>query len=44
MKLRNGKLYGEYLYEISIDFDESSREWRKNKQYIGNGWFEYKYS
>ncbi len=30
------------LYEIKINFDEASYEWRKNKKYIGNGCFEYK--
>ena len=25
-----------------IDFDESSREWRKNKIHLGNGMFKYK--
>jgi hypothetical protein len=25
----------------SIDFDESSRAWRQNKKYIGNGYFIY---
>ena len=25
-----------------IDFDDSSREWRKNKIYLGNGMFKYK--
>jgi hypothetical protein len=29
------------LYEVNIDFDEASREWKKNKKSIGNG--EYKY-
>lgn len=29
-------------YEVNIDFDESSIEWRKNKKYIGNGEFKYK--
>ena len=27
--------------KIDIDFDESSREWRKNKKNIGNCHFEY---
>lgn len=27
--------------EVSIDFDEASREWRKNKKNIGNGQFKY---
>jgi phosphoglycerate-specific signal transduction histidine kinase len=30
------------INEIIIDFDESSREWRKNKMYLGNGEFIYK--
>lgn len=28
--------------EVNIDFDEASREWRRNKRYTGNGTFEYK--
>jgi len=24
------------LYEVNIDFDEASREWRANKKHIGN--------
>ena len=40
MILRSGKMIG---YDtIVIDFDEASREWRKNKIYIGNGSFRYK--
>jgi hypothetical protein len=27
---------------LEIDFDEASREWRKNKKYHGNGMFSYK--
>lgn len=27
--------------EVNIDFDDSSREWRKNKRSIGNGQFKY---
>ena len=43
MKLRNGKLIGEYgEYSECIDFDEASREWRKNKVSIGLGMFRYK--
>tara|TARA_B100001123_G_C14859005_1_gene847215 strand:+ start:380 stop:562 length:183 start_codon:yes stop_codon:yes gene_type:complete len=30
------------LYKINIDFDESSREWRRNKIYMGCGVFKYK--
>lgn len=29
-------------YEVSIDFDESSKEWRKNKVSIRQGSFKYK--
>jgi hypothetical protein len=32
------------MYKVEIDFDEASREWRKNKKYKGNGTFEYKCS
>ncbi len=44
MPLRSGK---EYLkqkkhYDNYIDFDESSREWRKNKIHLGEGIFRYK--
>jgi hypothetical protein len=26
---------------ITFDFEEASSEWRKNKKYIGNGYFAY---
>ena len=29
-------------FNVVIDFDESSREWNKNKTYLGNGTYEYK--
>ena len=29
-------------YEFKFDFDDSSREWRKNKINIGNGSFTYR--
>ena len=29
-------------YENTIDFDDAFKEWRKNKKYLGNGYFEYK--
>jgi len=29
-------------YKINIDFDESSKAWRKNKIKIGEGMFKYK--
>jgi hypothetical protein len=32
----------ERKYDVSIDFDESSRAWRKNKIHIGEGHFIYK--
>lgn len=30
------------MYKVEIDFDQASKEWRKNKKYLGNGIFEYK--
>ena len=30
------------IYEVNIDFDDASREWRKNKISLGNGMFKYK--
>lgn len=32
----------ENIYEVNIDFDEASKEWRSNKKYEGNGYFIYK--
>lgn len=29
-------------YKIDIDFDESSKSWRKNKIKLGEGMFKYK--
>jgi len=29
------------LYEVNIDFDESSEAWRANKKLIGNGTYKY---
>lgn len=29
---------------MDIDFDEASKEWRKNKIYLGKGYFRYKCS
>ena len=40
MILRSGRMIGDD--NIVIDFDEASREWRKNKIYIGEGNFRYK--
>ena len=31
-------------YKINIDFDESSKSWRKNKIQLGEGMFKYKRS
>ena len=28
--------------KVDINFDESSKEWRKNKIHLGNGQFKYK--
>ena len=29
------------LYEVNIDFDAASAEWRANKKSIGNGQYKY---
>lgn len=29
------------LYEVNIDFDDASRQWRANKKSIGNGSYKY---
>ena len=29
------------IYEVKIDFDKASREWRKNKIHLGEGIFKY---
>ena len=29
-------------YKVNIDFDESSKTWRKNKIQLGEGMFKYK--
>ena len=44
MPLRSGKEYlkQKKLYDNFIDFDESSRQWRKNKIHLGEGIFRYK--
>ena len=35
-------LVREKVYEVNIDFDESQRQWRKNKVQLGEGMFMYK--
>jgi hypothetical protein len=30
------------MFEVEFDFDESSKIWRKNKIYVGNGSFNYR--
>jgi hypothetical protein len=30
------------MFEVEFDFDESSKFWRKNKIYVGNGCFNYR--
>jgi hypothetical protein len=42
MKLRNGKRYISEEYIVNINFDEASKEWRKNKVSHGEGMFSYK--
>ena len=32
----------EQIYDVNIDFDEASRQWRKNKIHNGEGFFCYK--
>lgn len=39
MILRSGRMIGNDAF--FIDFDNSSREWRKNKQSIGQGMYRY---
>ena len=41
MNLMDLKLVDEPELEVIINFDEASREWRRNKRYTGNGTFEY---
>ena len=44
MPLRSGKEYLQQkkIYDNFIDFDEASRQWRKNKIHLGEGIFKYK--
>ena len=30
------------IYDVKIDFNEASRQWRKNKIHLGEGMFMYK--
>ena len=39
MILRSGRITGDD--NVTIDFDEASREWKKNKQSIGLGMYRY---
>ena len=45
MLLRSGFSYDinneKPKYKVKINFDEASREWRKNKRYLGKGVYEY---
>ena len=51
MRLRSGNTYEipereeltttTALYQVDIDFDEASREWRRNKKKYGQGCFQY---
>ena len=29
-------------FDVDIDFDDASKQWRKNKRYLGNGCYIYK--
>jgi len=40
MILRSGKMIG--IDSCTIDFDDASVQWRKNKEYLGTGMFRYK--
>ena len=40
MNLINKNPNGEF--DINIDFDDASKQWRENKIYVGNGEFRYK--
>ena len=33
--------YEKPIYKVKINFDESSKEWRKNKFYLPHGIFQY---
>lgn len=39
--MQKGDTSHQRQYDVSIDFDEASREWRANKRHIGNGMFVY---
>lgn len=39
-KMMDRKRYD--TYAVDIDFDDASREWKKNKRSLGNGTYEYK--
>jgi len=41
MILRSGRRFGSDSF--TIDFSEASKQWRKNKIYLGEGMYEYKY-
>lgn len=45
-KINNSNIKLDYdkkiIYEINIDFNNASREWRKNKINLGEGIFKYK--
>ena len=36
------KVPNKKIYDVSIDFDEASKQWRKNKIHMGEGFFKYK--
>ena len=41
-KVRQEQYVKRKMNDINIDFDEASREWRKNKNILKNGMFSYK--
>jgi hypothetical protein len=42
MKTRSqSKKENSYIFEVNINFDEASTEWKSNKLYKGNGCYRY---
>lgn len=41
LSLKEYETHQEHNIENHIDFDDASRSWQKNKQYIGNGCYKY---
>ena len=41
MFTRSQSKLNKVLYEVNIDFDEASREWKSNKKQMKNGCYKY---